>query len=105
MSKLSLIIRREYLAKVRNKSFVIMTFLSPILMVGMIVLIAYLTQVNDSEKRVVAVLNESQFFDNDFKNTSRFSYVFYDRIGLPAAMDSTQSMGFTGLLYLPSAQH
>ena len=62
MGKIGLIIRREYLAKVRNKSFVIMTFLSPILLVGMIVLIAYLTKVNDNEKRQVAVLNQSRDF-------------------------------------------
>ncbi len=62
MSKLGLIIKREYLAKVRNKSFVIMTFLSPVLMVGMVVLIAYLTKINDSETRVISVLNESNYF-------------------------------------------
>ncbi|MGI9545875.1 MAG: ABC transporter permease [Flavobacteriaceae bacterium] len=104
MNKLSLIIQREYLAKVRNKSFVIMTFLSPILMVGMIVLIAYLTQVNDSEKRVIAVLNESRFFELDFKNTGRLSFVHYQNIGLPTAKDSTEHMGFSGLLYVPEAQ-
>ena len=99
-----LIIKREYLAKVRNKSFVIMTFLSPILMVGMVVLIAYLTQVNDSDKKVVAVLNESDYFKNSFVNSTRVSYVFYDRIGLPIAMDSTESMGFSGLLFIPSGK-
>ena len=61
MRKLGLIIRREYLAKVRNKSFVIMTFLSPVLLVGMVVLIAYLTELNDNEKHIVAVLNQSRF--------------------------------------------
>jgi len=35
MSKLNLIIKREFLAKVKNKSFIVMTFLSPLLMVGM----------------------------------------------------------------------
>lgn len=104
MDKLMLIIKREYLAKVRNKSFVIMTFLSPILMVGMIVLIAYLTQINDSDKKVVAVLNESDYYKHEFKNTLRISYVFYDKIGLTDAMDSTRSMGFSGLLYLPEAK-
>ncbi len=79
-----------------------MTFLSPILMVGMVVLIAYLTQVNDSDKKVVAVLNESDYFKNSFVNSPRVSYVFYDRIGLPTAMDSTESMGFSGLLFIPS---
>ena len=99
-----LIIKREYLAKVRNKSFVIMTFLSPILMVGMVVLIAYLTQVNDSDKKVVAVLNESEYFKYDFKNSTRVSFEIYGRIGLPMAMERTASMGFSGLLYLPSGR-
>ena len=35
MSKLKLIIQREFIAKVRNKSFIMMTFLSPLLMIGM----------------------------------------------------------------------
>jgi ABC-2 type transport system permease protein len=34
MSKLKLIIHREFIAKVRNKSFIMMTFLSPLLLVG-----------------------------------------------------------------------
>ena len=104
MNKLPLIIQREYLAKVRNKSFVIMTFLSPILMVGMIVLIAYLTQINDSEKRVVAILNESSFFKSEFENGSRVSYVNFKDLELATAKDSTRSMGFSGLLYLPEAE-
>lgn len=105
MSKLSLIIQREYLAKVRNKSFVIMTFLSPILMVGMIVLIAYLTQINDSEKRIVALLNDSDYFHSDFLNNSRISFVHYNDIELTEAKDSVESMGFTGLLYIPDDQN
>ena len=75
MHKLGLIIRREYLAKVRNKSFVIMTFLSPILLVGMVVLIAYLTKINDNEKRILAILNESAFFQQDFNPQPIISYV------------------------------
>ena len=89
MNKLSLIIKREYLAKVRNKSFVIMTFLSPILMVGMIVLIAYLTRVNDNQKRIIAVFNESDYFSTDFNTTERISYIFLKDLSLQAAKDST----------------
>jgi len=102
MHKLPLIIKREYLAKVRNKSFVIMTFLSPILMVGMVVLIAYLAQINDSEKRILAVLNESNYFENDFITTESISYVNFKNISLETAKDSTVSMGFYGLLYIPN---
>lgn len=101
MNKLPLIIKREYLAKVRNKSFVIMTFLSPILMVGMILLIAYLTKLNDSEKRVVAVLNDSDFFSTEFLSNETTSYVNYRDLTLEEAKDSTINMGYYGLVYVP----
>jgi len=104
MNKLPLIIKREYLAKVRNKSFVIMTFLSPVLMVGMIMLIAYLTQLNSDEKKVIAVLNESNYFSNEFVTTDATSYVNFRDINLAQAKDSTLNMGYTGLLYLPMEQ-
>ncbi|NHF57896.1 ABC transporter permease [Flavobacteriaceae bacterium TP-CH-4] len=101
MRKLPLIIKREYLAKVRNRSFVIMTFLSPILMVAMVVLIAYLTKLNDGEKRVVAILNESDYFSTDFHTTESVSYLRFFDIDLATAKDSTANMGYSGLLYIP----
>ena len=102
MSKLALIIKREYLAKVRNKSFVIMTFLSPILMVGMVVLIAYLTEVNDSETRIVTILNESKYFTTDFNSTEGTSYIILRDLSLQEAKDSTANIGFYGLLHIPN---
>ncbi|WP_299531394.1 ABC transporter permease [Ulvibacterium sp.] len=103
MNKLPLIIKREYLAKVRNKSFVIMTFLSPILMVGMVVLIAYLTKINDNEKRIIGVLNESDFFSNEFLTTETTSYVNFKDLTLRSAKDSTVRLGYYGLLHIPRA--
>ena len=75
MSKLGLIIKREYIAKVRNKSFVIMTFLSPFLIVGMITFIVYLAQVNESDTPVIGVLNESEFFNDDFISFKEYFFV------------------------------
>lgn len=103
MGKLLLIIKREYLAKVRNKSFVVMTFLSPILMVAMVVLIAYLTKINDSEKRVIGILNESDYFSNDFNTTESMSFVRFSGIDLQAAKDSTENLGYSGILFIPDA--
>ena len=103
MSKLPLIIKREYLAKVRNKSFVVMTFLSPILMVGMVVLIAYLTKVNDGEKQIIALLNESDYFSNEFLTTPGTAFVHFEDITLEEAKDSTAQMGYSGLLHIPKA--
>ncbi|MEM1340549.1 MAG: ABC transporter permease [Bacteroidota bacterium] len=102
MKKLGLIIQREYLAKVRNKSFVVMTFLSPILMVGMVVLIAYLTKINDSDKRIIAVVNESVFLQDQLLPTADISFVILEDIALESAKDSVLAMGYYGLLHLPA---
>ncbi|MGX1929560.1 ABC transporter permease [Flagellimonas sp. 2504JD4-2] len=105
MDKLRLIIKREYLAKVRNKSFIVMTILSPILIVGMIVLIAFLTDINDNEKRVISVLNQSDFFKKEFTATKNTSYVQFEDLSLEEAKDSTISLGYYGLIYLPSGEN
>ena len=101
IGKLALIIKREYLAKVRNRSFIVMTILSPLLIVGMIVLIAYLTKINDNETRVISVLNESDFFHDQFEPGDGLSFVHFKDITPDQAKDSTNAMEFYGLLYLP----
>ncbi len=105
MDKLKLIIFREYLAKVRNKSFIIMTILSPLLIVGMIALVVFLTKANSNEKRVVVVLDESSFFTHQFnKGTESISYTKLTDISVQQAKDSVKNMGYYGLLYIPNRQ-
>ena len=62
MKQLRLIIIREYLTKVRNKSFLLMTFLTPLAVVVMSLLIGYLTQLNNNTQRHIEVLDESGIF-------------------------------------------
>ena len=74
MSKLPLIIKREYLAKVRNKSFIVMTILSPILMVGMVALVIFLARVNNDEKRYcVKKQTFYYFFYKDYVALSKWN--------------------------------
>ncbi|MEC8832549.1 MAG: ABC transporter permease, partial [Bacteroidota bacterium] len=103
-SKLGLIIKREYLAKVRNRSFIVMTILSPLLLVGMTVLIAYLAKVNDNEARVITVLDESAFFYQTLKPSKNISYVHFEDLTLEQAKDSTTALEYYGLLYIPNGE-
>ena len=68
---------------------------------GMILLIAYLTQLNGDEKRVIAVLNESDYFSNEFVTSQATAYVNFSDLTLTQAKDSTLNMGYYGLVYLP----
>ena len=74
MNHLPLIIKREYLTKVRNKSFIIMTFLSPLIFVGIFALVAYLSSLNSDTVRSISVLDESGLFTDEFNSTPHLQY-------------------------------
>ncbi|MFC4690213.1 ABC transporter permease [Dokdonia genika] len=100
MSILSLIIKREYIARVRNKSFLIMTFLSPLILVGMILLISYLTQLNSEDKRTIVVVDESGQFETVFFNTDKTSYVNLSDQGLDAGKEVAKDDVYYGLIHI-----
>jgi ABC-2 type transport system permease protein len=75
MNKVLLIIQREYLTRVKKKSFLLMTFLVPALIIGMYALIAYLS-VNGADKATeVQLYDESGIFTSEFKNTETVSFI------------------------------
>tara|TARA_R110002072_G_scaffold300390_1_gene477829 strand:- start:129334 stop:130644 length:1311 start_codon:yes stop_codon:yes gene_type:complete len=101
MNHLSLIIKREYLNKVRNKSFIIMTFLSPLIFVGIFTLVAYLSNLNNDKVRVVSVLDESGLFQNQFESTDNLKYNMVSGMSLSEAKKSNEEDENYGLLYIP----
>ena len=44
--------------------FIVMTILSPLLIVGMIAAVVFLTRVNNDQKKVICVLDESPYLAN-----------------------------------------
>lgn len=104
MNKLKLIIKREFFAKVKNKSFIIMTVLSPLLMVGLLSLIVFLSQKNSEEKHRVAVVDDSQLLVTSLSNTAATIYEDLTPLGLEEARKQTKDV-YYGLLYIPKSDN
>ncbi|MFY8097557.1 MAG: ABC transporter permease [Flavobacterium sp.] len=104
MNKLSLIIQREFFAKVRNKSFIVMTFLSPLLFVGMAFLIGYLSNMNKDSLTRIAVYDQMGVLKNHFKSDAHTQYVDLSNLPFKTAKD-TASASYEGLLYVPKVDH
>ena len=100
MSKLTLIIKREFIAKVRNKSFIVMTFLSPLLFVGMAVLIGFLASMNKDSVTQIAIHDEAGYLKNDFKSDKHTQYVDLSEMPFAIAKD-TAGKNYKGLLFIP----
>ena len=83
MKQLRLIIFREYLTKVRNKSFLLMTLLSPLAVVVLSLVIGYLTQVNSNTKRHIQVLDLSGSFVKAFEADAGITYSYTSEVICP----------------------
>lgn len=92
------------MARVRNKTFVIMTFLSPLILVAMILLIAYLASLNSEEQRIVAVSDESGLFVPDFKTSEEIKFIDLSDISLDEAKLIVEKKEYYGLLHIPEIQ-
>ncbi|MEO7978172.1 ABC transporter permease [Flavobacterium sp.] len=104
MSIISLIIKREFIAKVRNKSFVVMTFLSPLLFVAIAGFIGYLSSMKAETKRI-AIHDETGLFADDFvkqnKKEAEFKYLNLSEIDVKALKDSIAKENLDGLILIP----
>ena len=64
MHKIWLIIKREYLVRVRKKSFIIMTLLAPLLIAALMIVPIYLANENQ-EERIIAINQQEKFILED----------------------------------------
>jgi ABC-2 type transport system permease protein len=103
MSKLLLIIKREFIAKVRNKSFIVMTFLSPLLFVGIGVFVGYLSTMK-ADMKTIAIHDETGRFVNEFKSDKEYKYVNLSAVDLRILKDSIVKDSYEGLLIIPKAE-
>ena len=96
MHKIWIIIQREYTSRVKNKRFLLVTFLVPLLMVGLIVGSAYFS-FKGTEERKIAVVDPNGFFKDKLKNSNQLKFEF------PKDVDTSnyQSKGYSDILLMP----
>jgi ABC-2 type transport system permease protein len=78
MNKILLILKREYITRVRKKSFIIMTFLGPLLMAALMIVPVILATLQNIGDKNIAVVDETNWFIGKFEQADnlKFHYVF-----------------------------
>ena len=101
MGHLRLVTEREYLNKVKNKSFILATFLTPIIITLFIFLIAYLTSVNNDTIKVISVVDKTGYFTNSLDSSDDLKFEFINDFDLEEAKLVSKTKADYGLLYIP----
>jgi ABC-2 type transport system permease protein len=100
MSKISLIITREYLTRVRKKSFLIMTILGPIFFAALFILPAWFATMDDKEVRTIAVIDSSKLFINTIPETEYLKFVYLENTTVEDLRQDFDKTGYHAVLYI-----
>lgn len=103
MNIVGLIIRREYLSRVRKKSFIIMTIVGPLLMGGIFASVFLLDKV-DSEQKTIVVADDSFMFAGKFKSSDRVNFI-YSHEKVDSLRANSKTKGYFGVLHIPAASN
>ena len=76
MSKTVIVMQREYLMRVRKKSFIFFTILMPVLLTGMVAVTFFLSSTGDNKAKIIVVADETGEYFPVLKSTEQ--YIFID---------------------------
>lgn len=100
MNKILLIIEREFMSRVKKKSFIIMTLLTPILFAALMVGPSLLASMESTELTTIAIIDDSQQFEGKIKETNYIKIKFLNNETPDHFRKNFEQSGYYALLYL-----
>lgn len=101
MEKLWIIIKREYLTRVLKKSFIISTFLTPILMVLLFAAVGYFMSYKTDKTQKILVVDSEKILGNTLKDEPNL-YFSFSPATFEDAKQNYDANVYNGILYLPA---
>ncbi len=98
MDKIWLILSREYISRVKKKSFLLVTFLTPLFIGGLYAMAIYFA-VSDSDEKIVKVVDESGIFVGKMESRNNVVFEFVSE-PIDSARKNVEKGEFAGLLYI-----
>jgi ABC-2 type transport system permease protein len=100
MNKTFTIIKREYLSRVRKKSFIVMTILGPLLMAALLIVPVFIAQMSDSIYEV-AIVDDTRLFHTEFVDANNVKFTDIN-IDVDSAIELMKANKFDAVLHIPT---
>jgi ABC-2 type transport system permease protein len=102
MNNTFLILKQEYLKRVKKKSFIILTILTPFLIAAVYGLVIYFSIKDDTKERKIAVYDSTGLFMDEFKDTGSTEFYFVTEKDFAKIKSNIKESEYYGLLYIPA---
>ena len=100
MEHFSIITTREYLNKIGNKSFILMTLLLPIILAGITFLLSFLTSINNDSSKTISVVDNTGYIFQKLESSDDIIYNLIIDSSLDNAKEISRNNSDYGLLYI-----
>ena len=100
MEHFSIITTREYLNKIGNKSFILMTLLLPIILAGITFLLSFLTSINNDSSKTISVVDNTGYIFQKLESSDDIIYNLIIDSSLDNAKEISKNNSDYGLLFI-----
>lgn len=100
MDKIKLVLQREYLTRVKNKTFILLTILVPLFFIGISILPAYLMEM-DSDEIKIAVVDEYGVFEDAFPEREEYKIDYFSENVYDALKENFEDGSYGAIVHLP----
>ncbi len=98
MNNILLILKREYLTRVKKKSFIIMTIVGPVLMAALFIAPVWFAMMEDDAQKVISVYDETGTYRSAFTDSENLKFNFTEETDREKREDSFLKSGNYALL-------
>jgi ABC-2 type transport system permease protein len=100
MSKIWLITQREYLTRIKKRSFIIMSVLGPIFIAAFFGFVFYMASVEDTDVKKIAVIDSSKVFIHKIPDTKYLHFEYMLDTKLEQMKKNLKKSDYYGILYI-----
>jgi ABC-2 type transport system permease protein len=101
MKKIFLILQREYLSRVRKRTFIVMTILGPILFAAMFVLPTYFAMTSDKELKRIAIADSSKIFIDILPESQYVKFSYPENPTMSVLKEDVKIGKYDAILFIP----
>jgi ABC-2 type transport system permease protein len=104
MNKLWLIIKREYLTRVKKRSFILATLLTPLAFALFFAVVGFIFSYESGEKLRIAIVDKDDIFGKNIADENNLIFKFEDR-DLEQLRSDFENTGYSGIIVIPSLKN
>ncbi len=101
MNNIRLIFKREFSTRIRNKAFILMSLLGPLLMTAVLVIPMLVEKLQNEEIKHIAIIDETNILGDLVEDFETYKFTSLPNANLEDVRKNLASSGYNAVLFLP----